>query len=171
MIELKDRILLNNGMSIVDDDTIIKYLLDDGVIPDCVKAVVSDESLRFEKKYQTKITYEIEDVDLKPETSFDEDKFEDIVLKLYNNQPSDISETDHQNRFESEMRYFIDNNHQRTLIVLNDLVEKFREDGVVWGVGRGSSVASYILFLLGIHDINPIKYNISPREFYKSFGD
>jgi hypothetical protein len=42
-----------------------------------------------------------------------------------------------------------------------------RENKIVWGVGRGSSVASYVLFLIGVHKINSIKYNLDINEFLK----
>ena len=42
-----------------------------------------------------------------------------------------------------------------------------RENNIVWGVGRGSSVASYVLFLIGIHKVNSLKYNLDIKEFLK----
>ena len=39
--------------------------------------------------------------------------------------------------------------------------------GVVWGVGRGSSVASYVLYLIGVHRIDSLKYNLDWREFLR----
>lgn len=50
---------------------------------------------------------------------------------------------------------------------LKYLVDKLREEKLVWGVGRGSSVSSYILYLLGIHKINSIKHNLDWREFIR----
>ena len=47
------------------------------------------------------------------------------------------------------------------------IIDTLRENKIVWGVGRGSSVASYVLHLLGVHKINPIKYNIPLDEFFK----
>jgi DNA polymerase III alpha subunit len=47
------------------------------------------------------------------------------------------------------------------------LVGHFREQKIVWGVGRGSSVASYCLFLIGVHRIDPIKYNLDVSEFLR----
>jgi DNA polymerase III alpha subunit len=47
------------------------------------------------------------------------------------------------------------------------LVDHFRRHNVVWGVGRGSSVASYCLFLIGVHKIDSIKYDLSVHEFLK----
>ena len=46
-------------------------------------------------------------------------------------------------------------------------VELMRENNVVMGVGRGSSVASYVLYLLGVHKIDSIKYNLDYREFFR----
>jgi DNA polymerase III alpha subunit len=46
------------------------------------------------------------------------------------------------------------------------IVDKFKESGTVWGVGRGSSCASLILFLIGLHKVDPIKYNIPMSEFF-----
>jgi DNA polymerase III alpha subunit len=37
----------------------------------------------------------------------------------------------------------------------------------VWGVGRGSSVASYVLFLIGVHRIDSMKYNLDYKEFLR----
>jgi len=47
------------------------------------------------------------------------------------------------------------------------LVDTMRENNVVWGVGRGSSVASYVLYLLGIHRVNSMYYDLNPREFLR----
>lgn len=47
------------------------------------------------------------------------------------------------------------------------LVDFMRENNIVWGVGRGSSVASYILYLIGVHRIDSIKYNLDWREFLR----
>lgn len=47
------------------------------------------------------------------------------------------------------------------------LVDTLRKHNVVWGVGRGSSVASYVLFLLGVHKINSIYYDLNINEFLK----
>lgn len=47
------------------------------------------------------------------------------------------------------------------------LVDYMRENNIVWGVGRGSSVASYVLYLIGVHRVNSIKYNLDWREFLR----
>jgi hypothetical protein len=47
------------------------------------------------------------------------------------------------------------------------LVEVMRENGIVWGVGRGSSVSSFVLYKLGVHRINSLYYDLDPSEFLK----
>ncbi len=47
------------------------------------------------------------------------------------------------------------------------VIHRFKEDGVLWGVGRGSSCASLIMYLLGINKVDPVKYNIPAEEFFK----
>lgn len=50
---------------------------------------------------------------------------------------------------------------------LKYLVDTMRENNVIWGVGRGSSVASYVLYLLGVHRINSMFYELDPAEFLR----
>ena len=50
---------------------------------------------------------------------------------------------------------------------LKYLVDTMRENNIVWGVGRGSSVASFVLFLIGVHKINSLYYDLSINEFIK----
>jgi len=50
---------------------------------------------------------------------------------------------------------------------LKFLVDTMRANNIVWGVGRGSSVASYVLFLLGVHKINSLYFDLSIDEFIK----
>lgn len=47
------------------------------------------------------------------------------------------------------------------------MVDIMREHNIVWGVGRGSSVASFVLYLIGIHKINSLYYDLSIDEFIK----
>ena len=46
-------------------------------------------------------------------------------------------------------------------------VDTLRANNIVWGVGRGSSVASFCLFLIGVHKINPMIYNLDYKEFLR----
>jgi DNA polymerase III alpha subunit len=50
---------------------------------------------------------------------------------------------------------------------LKYLVDTMRKHNIVWGVGRGSSIASFVLYLIGIHRINSLYYQLSINEFLK----
>jgi hypothetical protein len=50
---------------------------------------------------------------------------------------------------------------------LKYLVDVMQEHAIIWGVGRGSSVASYVLYLLGVHRINSLYYNLDISEFLR----
>lgn len=71
------------------------------------------------------------------------------------------------NRVDEELTLFIQHGMFDLLFYLKYLVDTMRSNNIVWGVGRGSSVASYVLYLLGIHKINSIKYNLDIHEFLK----
>jgi hypothetical protein len=50
---------------------------------------------------------------------------------------------------------------------LKYLVDVMIQHQVIWGVGRGSSVASYVLYLLGVHRIDSMYYNLDIAEFLR----
>lgn len=72
-----------------------------------------------------------------------------------------------QDRVLQELNMYDERNLYPLLHHLIFLVSHFRKNNVVWGVGRGSSVASYVLYLIGIHKVNSIKYNLEIEEFLR----
>jgi DNA polymerase III alpha subunit len=70
-------------------------------------------------------------------------------------------------RVGEELLMFQDRNMFPLLRYLKYLVDTMRKHGCVWGVGRGSSVSSFVLFLIGIHRINSLYYDLSIDEFLK----
>jgi DNA polymerase III alpha subunit len=71
------------------------------------------------------------------------------------------------NRVAKELELFVQHGMYELLCYLKYLVDTMRDNKVVWGVGRGSSVASYCLFLIGIHKIDSLKYKLDIKEFLK----
>jgi len=70
-------------------------------------------------------------------------------------------------RLIEEIQLFRQHNMTDLLRYLKYLVDTMRKNNIVWGVGRGSSVASYCLYLIGVHRIDSIKYNLDIKEFLK----
>jgi len=70
-------------------------------------------------------------------------------------------------RVKEELELYEKFNLRQILIIAKYLVDEFRKNQIIWGVGRGSSVASYCLYLIGLHKINSLKYNLDVGEFLK----
>lgn len=47
------------------------------------------------------------------------------------------------------------------------VTDEFRKNNIVWGVGRGSSCASLMMYALQINKIDPVRYDIPMEEFFK----
>jgi hypothetical protein len=70
-------------------------------------------------------------------------------------------------RVVEEMSEYRKRNMMPLLQWIKYFVDTCNENGIVWGVGRGSSVASFVLFLLGVHQIDSVKYNLDWQEFLR----
>ena len=70
-------------------------------------------------------------------------------------------------RLIDELCEFRERNMLDLLRWLKYFVDTCRKNDILWGVGRGSSVSSYVLYLIGVHKIDPIKYNLDWREFLR----
>ncbi len=66
-----------------------------------------------------------------------------------------------------ELELFKQNDMLPVLKTMKYIVDTLRSNGIVWGVGRGSSVASYVLYLIGVHKVDSVKYNLPIEEFFK----
>lgn len=86
------------------------------------------------------------------------------VKRPRTSQADDFARTE---RIARELREYTTRGLLDVLKVLIYTIDMFKQHNVVWGVGRGSSCASYILFLLEVHSVDPIKYDIPLEEFFK----
>ena len=70
-------------------------------------------------------------------------------------------------RVKDEYSLFEQKKFIKVLQFLIYFVDTLRANNVVWGVGRGSSVSSFCLFLIGVHKINPMLYDLDYKEFLR----
>lgn len=70
-------------------------------------------------------------------------------------------------RVDLELNEFEQRNLIDLLRFLVYFIDTVRTNNIVYGVGRGSSIASYVLYLLKIHRIDSFKYNLDIKEFLK----
>ena len=66
-----------------------------------------------------------------------------------------------------ELLLFQERNLFDLLRYLKYLVDTLRANHMIWGVGRGSSVASHVLYLLGVHRIDAMFYDLDVQEFLR----
>ena len=85
---------------------------------------------------------------------------EDYVLGL-------CETSEQKQRVDYELSLYKSHAMMDVLQFLKYMVDTLRKNNIVWGVGRGSSVASYVLYLLGVHKVDSIKYNLDPTEFMR----
>jgi DNA polymerase III alpha subunit len=87
----------------------------------------------------------------------------DIIDWLY----CECRSVEEKDRVTEELKLYAQHNMIPLLKYLKYLVDTMRTNNIVWGVGRGSSVASYALYLMGVHKVNSIKYKLDIHEFLK----
>lgn len=117
------------------------------------------------RKY-VKPTVSVEEFDAKNQTNWfmpDEYKRLDIAKWLLDQCQND-EETQ---RVGHELILYQERSLFDLLRFMKYFVDTMREHNVVWGVGRGSSVSSYVLFLLGVHKINSLYFDLKIEEFLK----
>ena len=76
-------------------------------------------------------------------------------------------EVEYMTRVTNELYEYEKRNMLPVLKFLAYLVDVCKNNNIVLGVGRGSSVASYCLYLLGVHRIDSVKYDLDIKEFLK----
>lgn len=126
---------------------------------DCVPALVNYDTLRNENE-------PIEDFDHRLQQSWhmpEEYKRLDIAQHIL-----DLCTTDAElQRCGHELLLYQERDLFNLLRFLKYLVDVMNTNRVIWGVGRGSSVASYVLYKLGVHRINSMFYELDVEEFLR----
>jgi len=130
-----------------------------------IKNLETQIGFKFLEPYETH--FEVSDYDSACQSNWnmpDDYKTLDIEAWLYEQAPPwDPEHT----RLEEELKAYKARNMLDLLRWLKYFVDTCSKEQVVWGVGRGSSVASYVLYLIGVHSIDPIKYNLDWQEFLR----
>jgi DNA polymerase III alpha subunit len=156
------------GHCIYEEQDLIELIYQNKI--DLIRKVYTDLDIEgLETKHIDRDIYdiEIEDFDricqnewLMPE----EYKTFDIETWLYNQIPpwDDANQRLRDELFEFEVRGMMN-----LLRWLKYIIDTARANNIVWGVGRGSSVSSYVLYLIGVHKIDPIKYNLDYTDFLR----
>ena len=92
-------------------------------------------------------------------------KYKDMDISKYLHQKCS-TEIEHK-RIDDELICFQEADNLDFLKYLVYLSDTMTYNNIVSGVGRGSSVSLYSLYLIGIHKVNSIKYNLDFLDFFK----
>lgn len=156
----------NRGNMFLEDDDIIELMLQNKRAKILPKNSISFEKFQNKcKQYNLDIPFEIDSAIDKiiwnMPIEYQNIDIEKFIKTKYNLTEGQL------NRVQSELQEFEKRNLYDLLKFLLFLVDTARKNNVIYGVGRGSSVASYVLFLLGVHRIDSYKYNLDIKEFLK----
>jgi DNA polymerase III alpha subunit len=143
----------------VEDTMLVEQRTDD------IRNLETSVGFKFLEPYQTH--FEIADYDMACQSDWnmpDDYKAMDIEQWVRDQGPPwDPNFT----RIEEELAAYKARNMLDLLRWLKYFVDTCSKEQVLWGLGRGSSVASYVLYLIGVHNIDPIKYNLDWQEFLR----
>ena len=167
MIELQDYSIDNVGNYIVSQSEQLEKLLLMSIPIEKIKIINEDSNIKkFNYLLDNKITkYEENEtsVDLSyniPKKYLEMDLDEKIQKII--EEESEIGQI----RIQNEYLEFKRRNLESFLKTIIYIIDEFKNNNVVYGIGRGSSCASYLLFKLGLHSVDCLKYNIPMHEFF-----
>lgn len=163
------------GQIVLNEDDLINLVLEGKSIPSNIlvdfkidletAALILNDVPEF-INYNEVATESVEEFDHRCQSNWympDEYKNLDIaahILNLCNSQAQ-------LQRCGEELLLYQERNLFNLLRYLVFLVDTLREHNFIWGVGRGSSVSSYVLYLLGIHKIDSLFYDLDPKDFLR----
>ena len=116
-------------------------------------------------KYES-LSVSIEEFDRRNQANWfmpDEYKNLDIAEWVLSKCETDVE----RQRVGQELLLYLERDLFPLLQYLKYLVDTMRTNNIVWGVGRGSSVSSYVLYLIGVHKIDSIFYDLDINEFLR----
>ena len=147
----------------------------DGVIPEDILFPENDKDVEAFNKFSYKnfddVYYKLPDkiksLEERKEEWFYPQKYDEIILEEYFNNLVKTYEKPYQERVIEELKLYKEKGMEKFLRFCIYFSDMIKEHDFAVGVGRGSSCASLLLYLLQIHLIDPIKYGLNIREFLK----
>jgi DNA polymerase III alpha subunit len=133
-----------------------------GVLTHC--QTVDDISKYLNHLWEERLDYPIPKTQIDSSNWFIPSKYKNMDIEEFLLHKCPLENHD---RLLNELDLFKKHNMIPLLKTIKYIVDTLKDNNIVWGVGRGSSVASYALFLIGIHRIDSVKYDLPINEFFK----
>jgi len=178
LIELTDRIVTDEGEVVAKHDLLVKQALS-GEVFTSLRAIAHPDIKQYNISSGFENPIEIwEDSGQDTMTGPSEDTFSWTIPKKFLNldvgelcitalEDKRLTDDIYIERLSWELKKMDEKNMHQFVRCLLYVTHQFKEKGVLWGVGRGSSCASLIMYLLGINKVDPVKYGIPAEEFFK----
>jgi DNA polymerase III alpha subunit len=152
-------------MSGTDITALTALIVDDTVDLEQLKQLLNNQSIHT-WKHDVKLDLSVQEYDQQLQQNwFMPQEYRQLDIAEY---VLNLCSTPEQlQRVGAELLLYQDRNLFDLLRYLKYLVDVMKQHNIIWGVGRGSSVASYVLFLLKVHKIDSMFYDLDPREFLR----
>lgn len=172
--KLNDRVLWYDGSSSYTERVLSKHILESGGIPPDSYVLEDTPAVDFFRTAYTNFN-----IPVKSEVAQFSDKYTipdeyysmNIKRYLLDKLREDLERTgwpqERVDRFELEWELCVKYKLVDHLKAVKYILDRMLITGTLWGVGRGSSCASYILYLMGLHMVDPVYYEIDPYEFFR----
>lgn len=169
--ELRDRSLWFDGQSSFDPDHALRLIQQydirfvDRMTPMIVEynhQVLKDEEIRVKSscdplKFEWTIPPEYKNLDV---VDYIATKHGDLVVDC-----ADKEILAREKRLAQEMYKYKERELFDVLRTIIFVINTLTDNNIVWGVGRGSSVSSYVLYVIGAHDVDSFAYNLDIGDF------
>jgi len=172
--KLKNRILWFDGDSTVNAADIINNVIINNVPDSLFVEELTDEIMQYNllvpKEKQVKVKKDIKKLTFEwniPEEYKKLDVMLYVLTKLVEKDGLLEDIRDREQRCIEELALYEELGLLDTLRTLIYIINILEKENVVWGVGRGSSVSSYVLYILNLHDVDSYHYNLNIKEFLR----
>lgn len=178
-VRLNGRILWFDGDSSFELDTLYDYVLSGKTLNEqCYVTEESEDVAKFnslQNQVQLGVKTELKEINkdwdipayylnLNVEEYMQAKLVEEIEI---NEELDELDIDDRVDRLETELKlfeYYGMTNILRTAIYI---VETFKQKNVIWGTGRGSSCCCYCLYLIELHDVDSVLFDLDLTEFFR----
>ncbi len=179
--KLVDRILYSDGDSTIPCDQLLSLAISGVPVAGKYVDTISDKIIQFNLLVPTTEQIQIKRDIRKNNMSWTiPSEFKDLLIEPYvtevftkhEQQAGYSPPREHKMvRLANELILYKKMKLYPVLRVLIYIIHTLRNKNIVWGVGRGSSVSSYLLYIIGVHDVDSEEYNLDISEFLRYNGD
>lgn len=179
LIDLDNRIITDTGQVVAKPNLLVRKALSDQVFTDMMTIDGLDIQLYNQKVGNDKkirIWNDDGEVEGPPRETYDwnvPDTYKNMTLSILEDilvdelMSRDLIDDTYSERLADELEKVEEHDMLFFIQCLVYIIDTFKENDVVWGIGRGSSCASLVMFLLDVNKVDPVKYDIPMEEFYK----